>query len=186
MTSCPVTLYLSFALMESVQEQPAAIEKKKNIAIHSFILSIINWTNSIKCYLIPNAVTSFSSSLIRLLFCLDFIFPRSISAVSSLFFLDNSTILVAATSPVKPDVPKQGQVHKSWRSCDKSITSHLCKLSGNYIIIPAKAMISSSLFFFRCLISKSFSLKSLKSRPFSSFSSLSWSSKLWFSFCSSL
>lgn len=51
--------------------------------------------------------TSFSSSLILLEFCLDFSFSRSISEDSSLFFLDSATILVAAASPAKPDVPEQ-------------------------------------------------------------------------------
>lgn len=60
------------------------------------------------------------------------------------------------------------------------------KIHKTCAIVPARASLSSSLFFFRCLISKSFSLRSLKRRPFSSFSSLSWSRSVWFSCCNSL
>lgn len=118
-----------------------------------------------------NVGTFFSSSLTLMLLCLDLIFSLSISAVSSLFLLDSSIILVAATSPAKSDVPEQmsGSCHISLQitTGDAAVFS----------IIRAKSSRPSSLFFFRCLISKSFSLRSLKSRPFSSLSSLSWSCK---------
>lgn len=115
--------------------------------------------------------TSFSSSLILLAFCLDFSFSRSISEDSSLFFLDSATILVAATSPPKPEQKSGWVVRKlPW------FLALLLTLQ-----IPARISLSSSLFLFRCLISKSFSLTSLKRRLFSSFSSLSWSCKFSFS-----
>lgn len=116
--------------------------------------------------------TSFSSSLILLAFCLDLSFSRSISKDSSLFFLDNSTILVAAASPAKPDVPEQ---KNRW------VIRKLFWFLHCLIHIPARTSRSSSRFLFRCLISKSFSLTSLKRRLFSSLSSLSWSCKCSFS-----
>lgn len=67
--------------------------------------------------------TSLSSSLILLPFCLHLIFSCSISAVSSLFFLDSSTILVAATAPAKPEVPKQ---MSRW---SRKKLSHVCNIS---------------------------------------------------------
>lgn len=62
--------------------------------------------------------TSFSSSLTFLAFCLDLVFSCSISALSSLFFLDSSTILVAATSPANPARPKQPDEDEevAWRA----------------------------------------------------------------------
>lgn len=115
--------------------------------------------------------TFFSSSLTLMLFCLDLIFALSISAVSSLFLLDSSIILVAATSPAKSDVPEQmsGSCHLLLQITAGDATS--------LGIIHVNSSRPSSLFFFRCLISKSFSLTSLKSRPFSSLSSLNWSCK---------
>lgn len=118
-----------------------------------------------------NFDTSFSSSLTFLAFCLDLVFSCSISALSSLFLLDSSTILVAATSPAKPVVPKQT------RGWGEAATYHLPDVSRSSTTVPAKATRSSSLFFFRRFISKSLSLTSLKRRLFTSLSSLSCSSK---------
>lgn len=53
------------------------------------------------------SLTSLSSSLTLLLSCFTLAFSLSVSAVISRFFLANSTILAAATSPAKPDVPEK-------------------------------------------------------------------------------
>lgn len=97
MTSYFVSLCHSSARLMKVATDLATVrgEKHNNETI---ISSEINW---------DMCGTSFSSSLILLEFCLDFSFSRSISEDSSLFFLDSATILVAATSPAKPDVPEQ-------------------------------------------------------------------------------
>lgn len=54
----------------------------------------------------PWSLTSCSSSWMRLLSCLTLVFAPSDSAISTRFFLDSSTILVAITSPAAPAVPK--------------------------------------------------------------------------------
>ena len=59
-------------------------------------------------------LTSCSSSWMRLLSCRTLVFAPSDSAISTRFFLDSSTILVAITSPATPAVPKMkgnGEVH---------------------------------------------------------------------------
>lgn len=177
-----MTLNLLFAQVHHVPAWPAATESHNSFS-EKDKFSCIKLFQMIH---IKQNFTSLSSSLILLPFCLHLIFSCSISAVSSLFFLDSSTILVAATAPAKPEVPKQ----MSWWSRKK--LSHVCNISmqkkkiKTVYIIPAKASLSSSLFLFRCLISKSFSLRSLKSRPFSSFSSLNWSRRALFWMCNSL
>lgn len=144
MTWYSVTLNQSLAQLKSAPKRPAAVERSITLQlfIHLFplqwIISLFKQIYSLKqivnsscrkyehpskksnqmIHLMPNFVTSFSSSLILLLFCLDLIFSRSKSAVSSLFFLDSSTILVAAISPANPDVPKQTSgwdMRKLWR-----------------------------------------------------------------------
>lgn len=67
---------------------------------------------------------------------------------------------------------------KEWMSCEEAAAIPTPFLT---LQIPARISLSSSLFLFRCLISKSFSLTSLKRRLFSSLSSLSWSCKCSFS-----
>lgn len=177
-----MTLNPLFAQVHHVPAWPAATESHNSFS-EKDKFSCIKLFQMIH---IKQNFTSLSSSLILLPFCLHLIFSCSISAVSSLFFLDSSTILVAATAPAKPEVPKQ----MSWWSRKK--LSHVCNISmqkkkiKTVYIIPAKASLSSSLFLFRCLISKSFSLRSLKSRPFSSFSSLNWSRRALFWMCNSL
>lgn len=47
-----------------------------------------------------------SSSWMRWLSCFTLVFPPSDSAISTRFFLDSSTILVAMASPAIPAVPK--------------------------------------------------------------------------------
>lgn len=104
MISYPVTLCQPFAQIQ----QPVATER--NIISQLMCCTLRRHISSLfKCNKLNESkqnLTSFSRSLILLLFCLDLIFSCSISAVSSLFFLDSSTIFVAATAPAKPDVPK--------------------------------------------------------------------------------